>query len=204
MPEQSTIGTRIIRTAPVRWRELTFLQDDDFKNFPEGEKQKLIHSLLSNDFSQPFYVWEAPDKITYCLDGKHRAITLESLIEAGHTVPDELPATFIDCADMKDAAKMVLLYSSHYATVTQQGFIGFINTYDLKLPELGDISIPNLSEDYPQMPGIDDLEGDGKGKPAVMKITFDSPEQLEAATESIKALLEQFPGAFFSVSAGEI
>ena len=54
-------------------------------------------------------------------------------------------------------------------------------------------------------PSAEELIGDDKNKPATMKITFDSPEQLQQAELEIQELLDRkYPKAFFSVSAGEI
>ena len=55
------------------------------------------------------------------------------------------------------------------------------------------------------MPSEDELIGEQKNKPAVMKITFESPEQLQAAEIDIQELIDRkYKGAYFSVSAGEI
>ena len=54
-------------------------------------------------------------------------------------------------------------------------------------------------------PSMDELIGEEKNKPATMKITFDNPEQLQAAEIEIQELLDRkYPGSYFSVSAGEI
>ena len=54
-------------------------------------------------------------------------------------------------------------------------------------------------------PTGDDLIGEEKNKPATMKITFDSPEQLQKAEIDIQELIDRkYSGAYFSVSAGEI
>ena len=62
--------------------------------------------------------------------------------------------------------------------------------------------------DVPQFelePDFDDLIGNEKNKPATMKITFESPEQLQQAEIEIQELLDRkYQGAYFSVSAGEI
>jgi hypothetical protein len=58
---------------------------------------------------------------------------------------------------------------------------------------------------FDQEPGIDDLIGEEKNKPATMKITFDSPEQLQKAEIDIQELIDRkYEGAYFSVSAGEL
>ena len=54
-------------------------------------------------------------------------------------------------------------------------------------------------------PSYEDLIGEEKNKPATMKITFTSPEQLQKAEIEIQELLDRnYSGAYFSVSAGEI
>ena len=58
---------------------------------------------------------------------------------------------------------------------------------------------------YMEMPSDEDLIGEEKNKPATMKITFESPEQLQKAEIDIQELLDRkYQGAYFSVSAGEI
>jgi ParB-like chromosome segregation protein Spo0J len=54
-------------------------------------------------------------------------------------------------------------------------------------------------------PSMDELIGEQKNKPATLKITFTSPEQLQKAEIDIQELLDRkYPDAYFSVSAGEI
>lgn len=72
--------------------------------------------------------------------------------------------------------------------------------YELEPDEYG-MSTPFKME----MPSDDELIGEEKNKPPVMKITFDSPEQLQAAENDIRELLDRkYSGAYYSVSAGEI
>ena len=54
-------------------------------------------------------------------------------------------------------------------------------------------------------PSLEELIGEEKNKPATMKITFTSPEQLQEAENDIQELIDRkFNGAFYSVSAGEL
>ena len=54
-------------------------------------------------------------------------------------------------------------------------------------------------------PSGEDLIGEEKNKPPTMKITFESPEQLQKAEIDIQELLDRkYPKAYFSVSAGEL
>jgi hypothetical protein len=54
-------------------------------------------------------------------------------------------------------------------------------------------------------PSMDELIGEEKNKPATLKITFTSPEQLQKAEIDIQELLDRkYPKAYFTVSAGEL
>jgi len=56
-----------------------------------------------------------------------------------------------------------------------------------------------------EMPTNDELIGEEKNKPPVMKITFTSPNQLQNAEIDIQEIIDKkYKGAFFSVSAGEL
>jgi hypothetical protein len=64
-----------------------------------------------------------------------------------------------------------------------------------------DLEVPVWAE----IPSEDELIGEEKNKPATMKITFETPEQLQQAEIDIQELLDRkYKGAYFSVSAGEI
>jgi ParB-like chromosome segregation protein Spo0J len=68
-----------------------------------------------------------------------------------------------------------------------------LNDWGLEVPE------------FAIMPSEDELIGEEKNKPPVMKITFENPEQLQKAEIDIQELLDRkYKGAYFSVSAGEI
>jgi hypothetical protein len=63
------------------------------------------------------------------------------------------------------------------------------------------LDLPIIMEE----PSMGDLIGEEKNKPATMKITFTSPEQLQKAEIDIQEILDRkYKGAYFSVSAGEI
>lgn len=147
LQEKNAISSRIVKTDLINWRELKFIQNDNFKELSEEAKHKLKASIISNNFMQPFYVWEDESGQKWCLDGKHRTILLESLINDGVKVPFELPATFIHCESKKDAAKLVLLFSSQYAKVTQEGMFDFLTLNELSFADLkGEIDLPEFSD----------------------------------------------------------
>lgn len=150
MRTTKTIGVRILKTEYINWRtQLRFIQQDDFKELPDEAKHKLKASLISNNFVQPFYVWQDPESLDiYCLDGKHRTDILEELIEEEFHVPHQLPAVFVECKDKKEAARLVLVFSSSYAKITQHGLNDFLTLNDLSWSEVKEtIDLPDFSFD---------------------------------------------------------
>lgn len=144
----NALRSRVLGTELFPWKDLKFLQGEAFKELPPAAKEKLKASILAHNFSQPFYVWEDTSSrpaLAYCLDGRHRSLILHELVAEGHQVPDLLPATFIECHDRKEAAKLVLQYSSVYAKITEEGMAEFLQTFDLSLAEMeGTIDIPGF------------------------------------------------------------
>lgn len=157
--EVQEIKSRVLKTELILWKELHFIQDENFKEWIDDGDKKLVNSLLKYQFVDPFKVWEHNGQI-YCLDGKHRTLDLQQLIISGVDVPDELPATFMDCESMEEAAELVLVYSSAYAKITQQGLFDFVSKFNLDIPTLRDqISIPEFSmERFEQKFDLFDVE----------------------------------------------
>jgi len=78
------------------------------------------------------------------------------------------------------------------------------NEWDLPLLEDWGMDLPTDFTTQEELE-IDDLIDEPKNKPATLKITFESPEQLQKAEIDIQELIDRkYPKAFFSVSAGEI
>lgn len=130
-----TIASRIIKTELIDWRKLQFIQQDNFKEWITNGDVKLLESILKFQFVDPFKVWEN-NGVLYCLDGRHRFLDLVKVSELGVDVPELLPATFINCENMKEAAELVLVYSSAYAKITQQGLLEFVQNFNLDFPDM--------------------------------------------------------------------
>ena len=105
------IKNRVLKTELIDWKSLEFIQDENFKEWIDDGDKKLLESILKYQFADPFKVWENEGTI-YCLDGKHRFLDLKHLQEIGVNIPEQLPATFIDCESIEEAAELVLVYSS--------------------------------------------------------------------------------------------
>src|SRR5574341_1245745 len=98
--DKQSLTSRVIKTEHVNWREFAVIQQDQFKELSADAKNRLKASILSNNFTQPFYIWQDTSSgVIYCLDGKHRTLILEELASEGYEIPYLLPATFIHCED---------------------------------------------------------------------------------------------------------
>lgn len=166
--ENTGLSSRVLKTEDINWRELKFIQQQNFKDISADDMSAIKASLLANSFAQPFYVWnDESNNSLYCLDGKHRTLALEELIKDGVNVPNSLPATFIHCENKKQAAKLVIIYSSIYAKISQQGLFDFLKEYELQMSEFnGEISLPDFSmprfEQKFDLMGVKDDESDNE------------------------------------------
>lgn len=207
--EKHTIESRIIKTVPIKWRELEFLQPENFKEWIEKGDIKLTNSILKYQFIDPFKVWEHEGKL-YCLDGRHRFMDLNFISNTpGSNVPELLPATFINCENMQEAAELVLVYSSAYAKITEQGLEDFTANFNLNLPELENlINLPSfeVAEEMAAVQYPVDFVAELKDAPPTLKITFDNLKQLDQFEIELKKLIDQdkFSNIKYSISAGEL
>lgn len=164
----TSVRSRILKSEDVDWRSFKFLQNSKFKELSQVEHEKLKNSILLNQFVESFKVWENKGKL-FCLDGYHRCKILNEIENEGIEVPDLFRADFVECENEKEAAKLVLVYSSVYAKVTADGMASFADMHDI---DLGDIStyvdIPEINfdkilgeSDFDQSGGGDDDGGEG-------------------------------------------
>ncbi len=184
----------------IDYRTLVPFQGD-LKDFHEREYAKLKKSVLELGWVFPFFVWfdgETPR----ILDGhgRHRLAVREKI------KPYELPYVRIDAANEQEAKKLLLVATSQYQRITQEGFDAF--TFDMDEAWIGetvnfDGVFSGLGEE--DMPSADELIGEDRNKPATLKITFKNVKQLHQAENDIQELIDRkYPGAYFSVSAGEV
>jgi DNA modification methylase len=163
--ENNNIKSRVLKTELINWRELGSIQANNFKELSPEAKHKLKASIVANNFTQPFYVYEDFEGARWCLDGYHRRVILEELVKEGVEVPYQLPATFIHCDNKKEAARLVLIYSSMYAKITQEGLFDFVKLNELVFDELKmemdlpELSIPRFEQKFNPM-GIEVTEED--------------------------------------------
>lgn len=159
--KEATLSTRVVKTQLIKWKNLKFIQQSNFKEWIDTGDKKLVQSLLNYNFIDPFKVWQDGDTL-WCLDGFHRYTDLLKLIESGCSVPDKLHATFIDCKSKKEAAELVLVYSSIYAKITQDGLSQFLVINDLDYNSLiSSIELPEFdSIDFESLINKSEVEND--------------------------------------------
>lgn len=163
------IVNKIIKTGLVRWRDMEFIQDANFKSITREQLNKLKESIKNRGFIESFMVWQNKDVIV-CLDGYHRTLALEELSEEGYKVPEEFTANFLDIKNKKEAAEYVLAYSSLFAHITNDGLYEFASQYMI------DLSVIKLEIDLPYLDLNEVSQGD------IQKQTVEK----SVKTESIK------------------
>lgn len=133
----------------MRWRELKWFQSPDLKKLDSEEMAKLKTSLKKNNFVDPFNVWfEVETGTIWILDGHHRQKAMTELLEEGVEIEALLPANFIECTGRKEAAELVILYSSIYARISRAGLLEHIEQFDLDVKQLsGQYDIPSVNLD---------------------------------------------------------
>ncbi len=165
------IANKIIKSDLIEWRNLEWLQGK-LKAIPENSLKKLKQSLINNSFVQPFNVWE--NGKLWILDGHHRKLAMEQLEIEGYTIPDKLPANFVECKDKKEASKMVLLYSSIYAKADEQSLTDFLSDNGIDFSDIsGEIDLPELDLENFSINEVDEEKLDEVPEPqkdAVSKI----------------------------------
>ena len=158
---ENTVASRVLKTELINWREAQWFQNEALKQLSPEAMERLKASLQANQFIMPFHVWQEGETI-WILDGHHRQLALNQLQAEGVSIPDELPATFIECADSKEAAKFVLIYSSIYAKIQNAGLDEFLKLHEIDLDEfkleldLPDFSLPRFEQKFQPI----DIEGE--------------------------------------------
>ncbi|HNR65431.1 MAG TPA: ParB N-terminal domain-containing protein [Atribacterota bacterium] len=141
-----------VKQGKVKWKELIPIQNSNLKGFYEKEKEALLNSIKKYGFIQSLNCWKDKGKI-YTLDGVHRVDILKE-IEKEFNIPEELPCNYIECKNRKEAAELVLVYSSSYARVEHDGLIEFCEFEGLDFNDLKmDICLPEFSWDDFSMEG---------------------------------------------------
>ena len=153
--------------------KMNILQDSkDFilKDLTEKNYKKLKNSITKYGFLFPFFGWLSKEENKwYITDGTQRLKVLKKMKEDGEKLPKVFPVIEIFAKDKQEAAKAILLQSSRYGKITQDGFDGFISEFNLQDEWLDELDFPeNLRWEDGTL-----LDDKGKVEPEEKEETFE-------------------------------
>jgi ParB-like chromosome segregation protein Spo0J len=126
------------------------------KEMSAENEARLENAVLKHGFIYPPFVWEKPSGGHALLDGHQRIRILRRLRDAGHPVPEEVPAVIVPAKNEKDAKEKLLLAVSQYGHVLFEGLDQYIQTSNLDVQKLADlVRLPDVDLSTLMPDGID-------------------------------------------------
>jgi len=129
----------------------------NFKDLSKREYNKLRQSLLTHGVIVPFFVWQETGKL---LDGHQRARVFE---REGWSI--DVPVVYVSADNETDAKRKLLVISSQYGRVTQEGWDEF--TWDI--PDAAEIAqfdgLPFVFTDFQPTEPANDPYAEWEGMP---------------------------------------
>jgi hypothetical protein len=122
----------------------------ELKELSEREYNKLKKSITENGLIVPFFVWSETGKL---LDGHQR---LRVFTREGWVM--DVPVVYVSAVDELDAKRKLLVISSQYGRVTQEGWDAF--TFDIPEPWIQE------TVQFDALPFVFDFELEGMGTTA--------------------------------------
>lgn len=136
--------------------EVFVLQDIEgeffLKDLSKANFNKLKNSLLKYGIRFPFFFWRDENNKVWILDGTQRHKVLSWMRERPleYKLPDKYPFFKIKAKDIREAVQMLLLISSKYGEIQDEGLYGMISKFkledDWKKYSIGDEAIYNFGE----------------------------------------------------------
>jgi DNA modification methylase len=156
------IKNRVIELRHINWKKLEWLKPEDYKISSEENLTKLENSLTTNHFIDPFKIWfDEKESKMFILDGHRKQLALTNIETRGSKIPERLPAVFIECKNIKDAAKLVLAYDSIYGKVNNEGLKDYLSLFEIDYSEIAEFTnIPELDASYLNTAEFDEKELD--------------------------------------------
>ncbi len=127
----------------------------DLKDLTERNAARLRRSIAKHGIFVPFFVWPAPDGNKYILDGHQRKRTL---VKDGHgALP--VPCVLVHADTLQEAKEKLLVISSQYGHITQEGF----DTFTFDLPDVGEmVNFDALNFEFGQDEDEEPEQGDAE------------------------------------------
>ena len=122
----------------------------NLKTLKKEEYEKLRKSLINKGITFPVFLWKEGET-NWIIDGHQRIATLQKLLAEGYGIPAKIPAVFVKAKDKDQAKELVLLASSTYAKVNEEGLSEFIEGFEeINWEELkSQIDLPDFNmEDF--------------------------------------------------------
>jgi len=143
-PKGRAVAVRILKTEPVKWRELAWFQGD-LKLLSLPALEQLKSSIRDHGIIRGFRVWEDNKGTVWILDGHQMRRALAELQEEGLGLPELVPGTFMQCRDKAEAAALVLLFSAQYGELRPDHVGHFAQEMGLDLEGLlANLQIPHI------------------------------------------------------------
>ena len=161
----------------------------------DGKFQKLVKSI--QEF--PDMLNKRPLIVFTDVDGKYIVLGGNMRLKACKEIGlKEIPVIIADEWTEEQKAEFLIKDNVGFG---EWDWDSLANEWDVEKLDNWGLDLPIIMDE----PSYEDLIGEEKNKPATMKITFTSSEQLQKAEIEIQELLDRnYSGAYFSVSAGEI
>jgi len=112
-------GARLNMLPKLPILDTTELQGN-LKDLSQVNYEKLVRTHLKHGIFLPFYVWESPEGVNYIADGHQRRRVLPA---EGYT--GDVPVVYIEADSLQDAKEKLLVISSQYGRITQEGYDTF-------------------------------------------------------------------------------
>ena len=139
-----------LKTEEVDLNDLCVIQGN-LKDLTLPNYNKLKNSIIENGFFDMPCVWQE-NRAIWIISGTHRIYALKKMRLDGESVPDKITCVFIKAESRDHAKKLVLMASSQYAKVTEEGLDEFLNSFDVpddikSLDSLKDLELSSINLD---------------------------------------------------------
>lgn len=116
---------------------------DKLKILTDENKQRLKNSIIKYNFSFPFFCWKDKTGKVWLNDGHSRNKVLPGLEKEGYKIPEKYPVIYVIAKNKKEAAEKLLIQSSQYGVIDEQGLYNFQQMFKLDLPSLN-LNLPEI------------------------------------------------------------
>tara|TARA_R100000664_G_scaffold16668_1_gene25477 strand:+ start:1752 stop:3089 length:1338 start_codon:yes stop_codon:yes gene_type:complete len=118
------------------------------KKMSKQNAEKLKKEIAELGWTAPVFVWnKLPDgeslEQAKIMDGHGRLFVLKQMADEGWDIP-EIPIVEIEAKDEHEAGRILLGINSKFQKISSEGLLEFLIDYDIEIPELENISLPDV------------------------------------------------------------